>query len=439
MVTCGGGSRVGCGVLNATTVEDVGSIQCGSRLLGSLYNHPPPPSPQAGPPRRRSHSNLFFTPIPTLAGASHGGHSTSTPSLPPYSSALLRLDPVPRPPARPLHAINHAPAAVLAHSPETHATVPTKRASSSPHLRVFTRARPPSSASISRPPYTNGYSRSCSRVDSSDDSEDSGAETDDGVMFTSVHPSFADTLRQRILGKGKGRACDGPCVRPITTAPGVLGAGETETEGEDSPRNLPTARITPSSLSYLALPAAAAAVIPFLFEFSRLLSIVPAVFGTLWNLYHVFRPPDDSIRWRVEFFISALWSILTGWQCLQLTTGLLKRWRVYYSPLPTLIRLLALQGDDLLAGDALHADAARARGAAAGVLGGDRDDDMLQPEHPAMGDVEHRRGSAWAGRARGVDEDGEEAKVGLGGGRGQVRAACGRGLLCDGVGDRAPA
>lgn len=26
-----------------------------------------------------------------------------------------------------------------------------------------------------------------------------------------------------------------------------------------------------------------------------------------------------------------------------LTTGLLKRWRVYYSPLPTLIRLLALQ------------------------------------------------------------------------------------------------
>lgn len=35
---------------------------------------------------------------------------------------------------------------------------------------------------------------------------------------------------------------------------------------------------------------------------------------------------------------------MTGWQCLQLTTGLLKRWRVYYSPLPTLIRLFALQG-----------------------------------------------------------------------------------------------
>ncbi len=36
--------------------------------------------------------------------------------------------------------------------------------------------------------------------------------------------------------------------------------------------------------------------------------------------------------------------MLTGWQCLQLTTGLLKRWKVYYSPFAALIRLLALQG-----------------------------------------------------------------------------------------------
>lgn len=41
-------------------------------------------------------------------------------------------------------------------------------------------------------------------------------------------------------------------------------------------------------------------------------------------------------------------SILTGWQCLMMTSGLLKRWRVYYSPLPTLIRLLALQGKSSL-------------------------------------------------------------------------------------------
>ena len=39
--------------------------------------------------------------------------------------------------------------------------------------------------------------------------------------------------------------------------------------------------------------------------------------------------------------------MLTGWQCLQLTTGLLKRWRVYYSLPAALIRLLALQGTSL--------------------------------------------------------------------------------------------
>lgn len=36
-------------------------------------------------------------------------------------------------------------------------------------------------------------------------------------------------------------------------------------------------------------------------------------------------------------------SILTGYQCLALVTGLLVRWRAYYPPLATLIRLLALQ------------------------------------------------------------------------------------------------
>ena len=37
-------------------------------------------------------------------------------------------------------------------------------------------------------------------------------------------------------------------------------------------------------------------------------------------------------------------AILTGYQCLCLTTGLLTRWRLYYPPLSTLVRLLALQG-----------------------------------------------------------------------------------------------
>jgi hypothetical protein len=39
-----------------------------------------------------------------------------------------------------------------------------------------------------------------------------------------------------------------------------------------------------------------------------------------------------------------LQALLTAFQCLALSTGLLKRWRVYYPPLATLIRLIALQG-----------------------------------------------------------------------------------------------
>ena len=111
----------------------------------------------------------------------------------------------------------------------------------------------------------------------------------------------------------------------------------------------------------MTLPPSTAWLVPILFQLFRLLAIVPAVFGTLWNLYRVFRPPDGLDEWRVDYAVSVLWvrlstlfslvrvltmrqSVLTGWQCLQLTTGLLKRWRVYYSPFATLIRLLALQG-----------------------------------------------------------------------------------------------
>jgi len=143
--------------------------------------------------------------------------------------------------------------------------------------------------------------------------------------------------------------------RVISTTPGRICAGETETETDEPSRHLPTARfISPSDSS----PLPQHKLIPLLFEFSRLLSIVPAFFGTIWNLYWLIWLPtaidtvSDSGGWggrktppeRADFFVAALWSILTGYQCLALTTGLLIRWQTYYPPLATLIRLLALQG-----------------------------------------------------------------------------------------------
>ncbi|KAI0065145.1 hypothetical protein BV25DRAFT_1799394, partial [Artomyces pyxidatus] len=82
---------------------------------------------------------------------------------------------------------------------------------------------------------------------------------------------------------------------------------------------------------------------PLLFEASRLLSVVPAVFGFLYNIYHVWHPPLEGKITRFDYFVSAIWATLTGYQCLNITTGLLHRWKVYYAPLSTLIRLLALQ------------------------------------------------------------------------------------------------
>lgn len=52
--------------------------------------------------------------------------------------------------------------------------------------------------------------------------------------------------------------------------------------------------------------------------------------------YVPFLAPDHVLIHRSQ-------ALLTAHQCLKLTTGLLHRWRAYYSPLSTLIRLLALQ------------------------------------------------------------------------------------------------
>jgi len=238
--------------------------------------------------------------------------------------------------------------------PEPVCIAPVQRASSSPHLRpppsvqLFTYSNTPSSSSLGAHlrPNTHtppSYSQSTNRVTHDEELEDSVASEDD-MLYAVRHTDLTGTLRSRLLKRK--RVQDDTTCRPITTANGVLGGGETETEGEESPRNLPTSRITQPALSPFTYTGLPSWLVPFLFSFSRLLSIVPAIFGTLWNVYHVIWPPgprSDMLGWRVEFFVSVLWSILTGWQCLQLTTGLLKRWRVYYSPLPTLIRLFALQ------------------------------------------------------------------------------------------------
>ncbi|KAJ8469934.1 hypothetical protein ONZ51_g8659 [Trametes cubensis] len=432
--------------------------------------------PPYGPP-----SGLLIVPAVDVLVAGQHSHTDSPPSPPRAvatgtsprhrSHTIAATSPprrrqLPRVPQHPaflaMSAPSSSPPPYSLTPPEVHPLIDTtKRASSSPHLRgpvpltADAHSSSVPSASHSRHVFSE-YSRPRPRVHATSDEDESGAETDDGVLFGSRRRSLADTLRQRLLGKGKGRAFDERWTKPITTTPGALCAGETETEGEDSPRNLPTARIRPSSLSQqVLLPSSTAWLVQFLFQLFRLLAIVPAVFGTLWNVYHIFMPPDGDDAWRVEYFVSALW-VSFGWvlgSSCSMTSALAR----------TLESLLLAVRDphpppraasDMLARDAPDAHGARPLRAPAHLLGRDRDDDVLQPERPALGDVEHRprpHTSLRLGRARaravgqgergargGADAQGPEAEVGLGPGRRQVRAACGDCVLRDGVGARPP-
>lgn len=212
------------------------------------------------------------------------------------------------------------------------------------------------------PPYTSPRHMP-SQVNSESDGDDNE------VIYTtrtSLNGSLKQTssgLRARMFGTDAlSRAQDRS--KMICTTPGALCAGETETEVDElvclffflqsslpvvssfifpiwpfylslrimvlspilnpsllyylaqllilifQPRHLPTSRIIPpSDPSYT--PQRRLTLI--LFEFSRLLSIVPSIFGTLYNLYHTYQPPISSEDGRtpperVDFAISALWA-----------------------------------------------------------------------------------------------------------------------------------
>ncbi|EPS94672.1 hypothetical protein FOMPIDRAFT_1133944 [Fomitopsis schrenkii] len=221
--------------------------------------------------------------------------------------------------------------------PITHTQV--QRASSTPQFhqasssrQVHYRSHPSSSAALAPQPSVNACIPSLPHQGpTSGDETDETSASDDGMVYTGSSFSLASSLRSRLLRR-KVPGQD----RPITTASNDLGITETETES-DSPRSLPTARLTRPALTASVPFSFPPWVFASLFVFSRLLSIVPAVVGTLWNVYNLLWPPTDpgpsSLSWRVDYFVSILW----------LTTGVLKRWRVYYSPFATLIRLFALQ------------------------------------------------------------------------------------------------
>ncbi|KIY71150.1 hypothetical protein CYLTODRAFT_487517 [Cylindrobasidium torrendii FP15055 ss-10] len=103
-------------------------------------------------------------------------------------------------------------------------------------------------------------------------------------------------------------------------------------------------------------PAHSRTALDVLFGLCRLLSTLPATCGIVHVL--LFLSPSPSYTSLIlhpkagvcasplhpfDILASILFILLTAYQCLCLTSGLLFRWRTYYPPLAALIRVLALQ------------------------------------------------------------------------------------------------
>lgn len=85
----------------------------------------------------------------------------------------------------------------------------------------------------------------------------------------------------------------------------------------------------------------------------RLFAVVPGLTGTLLLLHHAYGEAShrhwlrtDYVSQRpsaLEYVVCSLWSVSTAFHALSLMTLLLRRWLIYYTLLPSLIRLVAFQ------------------------------------------------------------------------------------------------
>lgn len=201
----------------------------------------PPRSQPVTPTRPRSRANTLTrhrTP-PNRSRAFSVGMSFS----PNFAISSAGTSSTPRPPVDPGSPPPYTP------EPDPNSPFLAKRAVSSPHLhsppqaptelynypRSHASSRRPSSSAIHTHNHGARHRPVYIRPETDDEAiSESTASADEGVMYRSPEPSLAGTLRERLFGKGKSRTEGTERVRPITTAPGVLGAGETETESEEA-------------------------------------------------------------------------------------------------------------------------------------------------------------------------------------------------------------
>ncbi|THH16091.1 hypothetical protein EW146_g4506 [Bondarzewia mesenterica] len=259
-------------------------------------------------------------------------------------------------------------------SPPTSFLVPRPAKSvSAPHLtRIYT--------FLSSHPDSRDTESDADDDDDDDDDDDIDAPFGAEMIYTANKLDKGSSgFRTRFLSNGGvGPSLNGKYQIPkgVTTTPGQLGAGETETETDEPPRHLPTSRIVPESGPLIPPNSLEQTLTPLLFEAFRLLSIVPAVFGTMYNIYRIWHPPLTGNTMRVDYFVSALWV------CNSDRIPMPAPDHGAATPVESILPP-ALDADpaartpsDMLARDAPDARLARTRASARRVLGGDRDDDV---------------------------------------------------------------
>ncbi|EIM84834.1 uncharacterized protein STEHIDRAFT_140381 [Stereum hirsutum FP-91666 SS1] len=312
-------------------------------------------------------ASFLFTPSspPILVGPRTGTRpsprssttSSSTPSSPPPYHATLPL-PLPLPSTLNFSTYTDPPQ--------------TPRSRSSPHLAS---SRPGQHLHL-RATTTDQHQHQRSHPSYIGDTSDDEQDRAGGMIFTSPRRVYVDgvgeasgsatsfrsrsSTTQALLhstsvgggvggGSGSGSGSRVVKVKSISTNPAQPCAGETETEADEPSPHLPTTRLTPPSAPLIPPQPLQHLLTPLLFQAFRLLSVVPALCGVGYNLWWVWWGVEGGGGGqkgrlsRLDFAVAALWASLTIYQSLSLTTGLLHRWRLYYSPLSTLIRLLALQ------------------------------------------------------------------------------------------------
>ncbi|KAK7020734.1 hypothetical protein VNI00_013130 [Paramarasmius palmivorus] len=116
-------------------------------------------------------------------------------------------------------------------------------------------------------------------------------------QYTPTHKSASNSsLRARIFSFAAGKSTREK-ERLICTKPGEKGAGETETEVDEPPKHLPTARSTASLLTstpHHHQRKLEEKPLRFLYQCFRLLAVVPAFIGVLWCVLCIIHYDDDA-------------------------------------------------------------------------------------------------------------------------------------------------